>query len=189
MRKLESLGPVDRHQANCVFVLIRPQRYDAIRLAKIAEVVDELFKVSGLVDPLLLPILHKMQGCLQDRRRRVEDKFPDHNVECNSSFGVATLDAFTHSPHPRYDLCAAVDAVERGEQRHYLGLAIVARDGTQLLPQLLRVDSKTRQARHAHQADVISAGNDHVQARKQITGLRSIRDIHALDHKWNPGLR
>src|SRR5437879_9140565 len=62
MRKLESLGPMDRHQANCVFVLIRPQRYDAIRLAKIAEVVDELFKVSGLVDPLLLPILHKMQG-------------------------------------------------------------------------------------------------------------------------------
>src|SRR5579864_5020527 len=67
MPKLKPLGSVDRHQANRVFVLIRPQRYDAIRLAKIAEVVDEFFKVRGLVDLLLLPVLDKMQGCLQDR--------------------------------------------------------------------------------------------------------------------------
>ena len=56
MGEFQSLGTMDRHQANCIFGFVHLKRDDASRLAEVFQVVDELFEIGCLINLLFFPI-------------------------------------------------------------------------------------------------------------------------------------
>src|SRR5262249_53452634 len=136
------------------------ERNYAASLPEVFEVVDEFGQFCRLVYFLSLPILYKLDCGLQDGRGDVEREFANDDIDRSAGLRGTRLNLFADTLNCRQDLGTSLNAIERRGERDHLRFAIVARDGSQNLPQLFGVHMKARQARYSHQADVIAAGDD-----------------------------
>ena len=62
MGEFQSLGTMDRHQANCIFGFVHLKRDDASRLAEVFQVVDELLEIGCPINLLFFPFLPKVRA-------------------------------------------------------------------------------------------------------------------------------
>src|SRR6201987_5402724 len=140
MRELESLGAMNGHEADGIVVVSGLKGNYATGFSEVFEVVHELGEFGGLVDLLPFPVAAKQQRCLEDWRRRVERELANDDIDGSPRLRRTGLDLVADPLHGRQDLWTSLNAIERCGERHNLRFAIIACDGSQNLPQLLRVD-------------------------------------------------